>query len=72
MNNPYEDTDAKKSNVFNCLMRECRNRFSETEKPKTNFVWLELTGCFGNIISLLDGDHPDLSFLISQRADAPV
>ena len=69
MNNPYKSTDEKENNVLNCLMRECRNRFSETEKPQTNLVWLELTGCSGNIISLLDGDHPDLSFLISHMVN---
>lgn len=69
MNNPYENADAKESDIFNCLMRECRNRFSQTKKPKTNLVWLELTGCSGNIISLLDGDHPDFSFLISHMVN---
>ncbi|HEX2938070.1 MAG TPA: Ni/Fe hydrogenase, partial [Ruminiclostridium sp.] len=69
MNNSYENTGAKGSNVLSCLMRECRNRFSVTEKPQTNLVWLELTGCSGNIISLLDGDHPDFSFLISHMVN---
>lgn len=33
---------------------------------KRNLVWLELTGCSGNIISLLDGSNPDFEYLISQ------
>lgn len=33
---------------------------------KRNLVWLELTGCSGNIISLLDGSNPDFKYLISQ------
>lgn len=33
---------------------------------KKNLVWLELTGCSGNIISLLDGSNPDFKYLISQ------
>lgn len=33
---------------------------------KTNLVWLELTGCSGNIISLLDGETPDFKFLAAQ------
>lgn len=33
---------------------------------KRNLVWLELTGCSGNIISLLDGANPDFEYLISQ------
>jgi hydrogenase small subunit len=33
---------------------------------KRNLIWLELTGCSGNIISLLDGSNPDFKYLISQ------
>jgi len=33
---------------------------------KRNLVWLELTGCSGNIISLLDGSNPDFKYLISE------
>ncbi|MGE5705079.1 MAG: hydrogenase small subunit, partial [Clostridia bacterium] len=32
--------------------------------PKKNLVWLELTGCSGNIISLMNGTNPDLSYMI--------
>lgn len=33
---------------------------------KMNLVWLELTGCSGNIISLLNGSNPDFKYLITQ------
>lgn len=36
---------------------------------KRNLVWLELTGCSGNIISLLDGSNPDFKYLISQMSN---
>ncbi|MBP7176392.1 MAG: hydrogenase small subunit [Thermoclostridium sp.] len=36
---------------------------------KRKLVWLELTGCSGNIISLLDGSNPDFKYLISQMTD---
>ncbi len=36
---------------------------------KRNLVWLELTGCSGNIISLLDGSNPDFKYLISQMTN---
>lgn len=32
--------------------------------PKRNLIWLELTGCAGNIISLLDGANPDFKGLV--------
>ena len=33
---------------------------------KRNLIWLELTGCSGNIISLLDGADPDFKSLATQ------
>lgn len=36
-------------------------------KPK--MVWLELNGCSGNIISLLDGAEPDYHHMISEMVD---
>jgi len=36
---------------------------------KKNLVWLELTGCSGNIISLLDGANPDFKYLITQMVN---
>ncbi len=36
---------------------------------KRNLVWLELNGCSGNIISLLDGFHPDFKYLITEMTN---
>lgn len=36
---------------------------------KTNLVWLEATGCSGNIISLLDGSNPDYTYLITDMVN---
>lgn len=38
-----------------------------TEKMK--MVWLELNGCSGNIISLLDGAYPDYQYMITEMVD---
>jgi hydrogenase small subunit len=37
--------------------------------PKRNQIWLELTGCSGNIISLLDGADPDFKSLATQMVN---
>ncbi|MEA4932866.1 MAG: hydrogenase small subunit [Lawsonibacter sp.] len=37
--------------------------------PKRNLIWLELTGCSGNIISLLDGANPDFKNLATQMVN---
>lgn len=36
---------------------------------RKNLVWLELTGCSGNIISLLNGANPDFQYLITQMTN---
>jgi hydrogenase small subunit len=38
-----------------------------TQKKK--LVWLELNGCSGNIISLLNGSEPDFEFMIEEMVD---
>ncbi len=40
-----------------------------SELPKMKMVWLEMNGCSGNIISLLDGADPDFQYMISQMVD---
>jgi hydrogenase small subunit len=36
---------------------------------KRNLIWLELNGCSGNIISLLNGQNPDFTYLISEMTN---
>ncbi len=37
--------------------------------PRRNLIWLELTGCSGNTISLLDGFHPDFKSMATQMVN---
>jgi hydrogenase small subunit len=39
------------------------------ELKKLKMVWLELNGCSGNIISLLDGADPGFPYMISEMVD---
>jgi hydrogenase small subunit len=52
-----------------CLLNEVRDRINKGISVRKNLVWLELTGCSGNIISLLDGQYPDYKYLISQMVN---
>ncbi|MEN6316552.1 MAG: hydrogenase small subunit [Clostridiaceae bacterium] len=36
---------------------------------KKNLIWLELTSCSGNIISLLDGTNPDYEYMITNMVN---
>lgn len=51
------------------LFNEVMNKIRSNTLVRKNLVWLELTGCSGNIISLLDGDNPDFKYLISQMTE---
>lgn len=39
------------------------------EAKKPNLVWLELNGCSGNIISLLNGSEPDFEYMIADMVN---
>lgn len=51
------------------LVRQVINGVADGARPKRNFVWLEVNGCSGNIISLLDGMYPDMRYLISEMTN---
>ena len=48
------------------LLDTVRTEIKKGDFIKRNLIWLELTGCSGNIISLLNGANPDFKYLISQ------
>jgi hydrogenase small subunit len=43
--------------------------FILSNKKKINLIWLEACGCSGNIISLLNGEDPDVIFLLSKMVN---
>jgi len=55
--------------IVNELMKKAGNEIRSSRLNKPKFVWLELTGCSGNIISLLDGENPGLPYMMSQMVD---
>ncbi len=42
-------------------------RAGTINRPKV--VWLELSGCSGNIISLMNADHPDIGYFLTQMVE---
>lgn len=61
----YNNRLKSASDLFN----KVRNDITKGRLVKKKLIWLELTGCSGNIISLLDGEAPDFKYLISQMTD---
>ena len=63
---PVYESGLKTTRNLLDKVKECiRNRTFH----KKNLVWLELTGCSGNIISLLDGENPDFQYLITRMTN---
>lgn len=51
------------------LVNKAVEAINKNTIKKRNLIWLELTGCSGNIISLLDGANPDFKTLASQMVN---
>ena len=51
------------------LMSKAKEEIESSALVKKNLVWLELTGCSGNIISLLDGANPNFKYLITDMVN---
>jgi hydrogenase small subunit len=53
-----------KKELVNRLVKEA---LEQKDRPKVNLVWLEATGCSGNIISFLNAINPDVAQLLKYR-----
>lgn len=60
--------DTKLTTVSS-LIDKARTSLKGGSASRRNLVWLELTGCSGNIISLLDGANPDFYYVITQMVN---
>jgi hydrogenase small subunit len=67
-NNICPDYEAR-LNTAAVLVNSLTDQLNKGVLIKRNLVWLELTGCSGNIISLLDGANPGFEFLISNMTN---
>jgi hydrogenase small subunit len=47
------------------LISRAREKIAREGIPDKKLIWLELTGCSGNIISLIDGADPDFKYLMT-------
>lgn len=65
---PCPQYEAKLLTAKN-LMDSVKYNIKSGRINKPNLVWLELTGCSGNIISLLNGTHPDYKYLITEMVN---
>ena len=55
--------------MISSLINKVKNGMNNGSIKKRDLVWLELNGCSGNIISLLNGSDPDFQYLISEMTN---
>ena len=63
---PYQ---GNRSKTTASLVDRVKDDIANRRLQKKNLVWLELNGCSGNIISLLNGQNPDFQYLITQMTN---
>jgi hydrogenase small subunit len=55
----------EKKNTARRLAAEVLEMVTSQSIPRMNAIWLEVTGCSGNIISLMNSEHPGLDEVLS-------
>ncbi|MCX8131854.1 MAG: hydrogenase small subunit [Clostridia bacterium] len=58
-----------KSQTAKRLLNEIDENIRNGTLTKRNLIWLELTGCSGNIISLIDGTNPDYEYMLTNMVN---
>lgn len=56
----------QKKSTAKILAEEAVSRINSGELKKVNAMWLEVTGCSGNIISFLNGVNPGLKYVLTK------
>jgi hydrogenase small subunit len=57
---------ASKNSTARRMLELAITEIHNTGKSRMNLIWLEATGCSGNIISLLNAENPDVNYFLSE------
>ncbi|SMB90517.1 hydrogenase small subunit [Desulfonispora thiosulfatigenes DSM 11270] len=60
---------SSKDKTSETLIKEAIKKIEKTSKEKINLVWIEATGCSGNIISLLNAADPDVNYFLKKMVN---
>ncbi len=58
----FDSKEITSRKMIDIAIEEIKNK----DINKINLIWLEATGCSGNIISLLNAENPDAAFLLKE------
>nr|WP_031369894.1 hydrogenase small subunit [Clostridium botulinum] len=64
MNNSFCPLIERKDTTSKMLCKEAMESINHKKTKKLNAIWLEVTGCSGNIISLLNAENPGLIYIL--------
>ncbi len=64
MNNSFCPLTERKDTTSKMLCKEAMELINHRKIKKVNAIWLEVTGCSGNIISLLNAENPGLIYIL--------
>ncbi len=66
---PFCSVIAESESNAKKLIEDAKSGIRKGTLKKQNLVWLELCGCEGNIISLMDGANPGIDYLMTQMTN---
>ncbi len=58
-----------KNTTSQALINSTNRLLRQSEQEKIDLIWLEATGCSGNIISLLNALNPDIIYLLTEMVN---
>ena len=61
--------NAVREKTVSCLINNAIEGIDNNSIKKRDLIWLELNGCSGNIISLLNGENPGFSYLVNKMTN---
>ncbi len=65
-NNEFCPLIAYKERSSRAIVREAIDLIKSEKAKKLNAIWLEVTGCSGNIISFLNSENPGLDYILTE------
>ncbi len=68
-NNMCPRANRDPENLAISMAKNAREDIKEGKAKKMNAIWLETSGCFGEVISLLNTNDPDVIFLLKDIVD---
>lgn len=61
--------NESKNNISIPMIKKAIDEINKGRIKKPNCIWLETSGCFGEVISLLNGENPDIIYFLQNMVN---